>query len=111
MPWIFDHAVQISKQVEVQFGARSASAYGNRYIYDQTKPQEQATFRGELIDETEWTTLLTAVRTPMSEAGNIVTLNVQGQNWQGNITSLSGRRVMGSTYREVEVTLFEASPV
>lgn len=108
MPWIFSQAVSIQKQVEVQYGHRGASTYGNRYIYDQTKPTEQAKFKGELIDDTEYQTLLTAIRIPMDQSGNTVTLSVQGESWQGKIIGLEATRIMGSPYWEVEVTLFEA---
>lgn len=108
MPWIFSQQVSIQKQVEIQYGHRGATTYGNRYIYDQIKPQEPQKFRGELIDEAEYQTLLTAVRIPMDQAGNTVTLSVQGDSWQGKIVGLEATRIMGSPYWEVEVTLFEA---
>ena len=109
MPWIFtDHEVDISKNLEIQHGARTTTAHGNVYVYDQVAALEPAQFVGELIDDTEWNTLLTAIRIPIDQAGNLVTLSVQGVNWQGNIIRLRGKRVRGTAYREVQVTLFNA---
>lgn len=111
MPWIFSMDIQIQKQVEVQYGARGSTAYGNRYVYDQVQPQAPVRFRGELITDSELTTLKTAVLIPMDQAGNLVTLSVQGVNYRGNIIGLNATRIMGTEYWEVEVTLFEAEIV
>lgn len=108
MPWIFSQQISIQKNIEVQYGHRGTTDYGNRYIYDQTKPQEIHKLRGELIDETELQTLRTAILIPMDQAGNLVTLSVQGESWRGNIIGLEATRIMGTPYYEVEVTLFEA---
>lgn len=107
MPWIFSQQISIQKNFEVQYGHRGTTDYGNRYIYDQTKPQEVHKYRGELIDETEYQNLRTAVLIPMDQSGNLVTLAVQGDSWRGNIIGLDATRVMGTAYYECEVTLFD----
>lgn len=112
MPWVFsDHETDIAKNLEVQHGARTGTAYGNEYVYDQTAPQEPSQFIGELIDDTEWATLLAAIRVPIDQPGNLVTITAQGVDWQGNIIRLKGKRVAGTVYRRVELTLKKAELV
>ena len=111
MPWIFSQQVSVQKQLEIQYGHRGATTYGNRYIYDQTKPQAPAKFKGDLISDSEYSNLLAAVNIPCDQSGNVVDLTVQGETWRGNIIGLEATRIMGTSYWECEVTLFEAVKV
>ncbi len=107
--WQMLDSVSVSKNVDVKWGARTSTAYGNRYVYDQTGPTITRTFRGELISLAEAEALITAANTPFSESGSEVTLRVHGVDWTGKVQALDLQRELGLAYYSGTVTLWDAT--
>ena len=107
--WQLLDSVSVQKSVDIQWGARTSTAYGNKYTYDQTGPSITRSFRGELISLTEAQALIDAAEIPFSESGSSVTLRVHGVDWTGKIQSLDLQRELGLDYYSGTVTLLDAT--
>lgn len=109
--WQMLDSVSVSKSIDVKWGARTSTTYGNRYVYDQTGPTNVRTFRGELISLTEAQALIDAAGVPFSESGSEVTLRVHGVDWIGKVQALDLQRELGLDYYSGTVTLWDAVQV
>jgi hypothetical protein len=105
MSWAFLNSIEVSKSPQTQWGARGATAYGNRYTYDNAGYTETGTFVGNLLSQAEVDTILTAARLPWSESGSSVTLDVHGTDWSGKVASCSFQRILATDYYSGTVTL------
>lgn len=107
--WQLLDSVSVQKSVDIKWGARTSTAYGNRYTYDQTGPTKTRTFRGELISLTEAQALIDAAELPLSQSGSSVTLRVHGVDWTGKVIGLDLQRELGLDYYSGTVTLLDAT--
>jgi hypothetical protein len=107
--WQLLDSVSVQKSIDVKWGARGATAYGNRYVYDQTGPSKTRTFRGELISLAEAETLIAAAEEPFSETASEVTLRVHGVDWTGKVQAVELQRELGLDYYSGTVVLWDAT--
>lgn len=103
--WQLLDSVSGQKNMEVKWGARTSTAYGNRYVYDQTGPAQTRTFQAELISLAEAESIITAHETPFSETGSSITLRVHGVDWTGKVLAYDLKRELGLDYYSGSVVL------
>lgn len=107
--WQMLDSVSSQKNIDTKWGARTATAYGNLYVYDQIGPSKTRTFRFELMSLAEMEDFLAAVDVPFSEAGSERTIRVHGVDWTGKVLAVDGERQMGLDYYSGTVTLQDAT--
>ena len=105
MGWYFLPTISVQKSPTIQWGARSASAYGNRYAYDNAGYTKTGSFEAEFLTQAEVDTVVAAAILPWSEAGSTVTLNVNDVDWAGKVVSCNFQRIGGTIYYSGSVTL------
>lgn len=107
--WQMLDSVSVQKSIDIKWGARTSTAYGNRYVYDQTGPSKTRTFRGELVSLAEAEALIAAADVPFSESGSEVTLRVHGVDWTGKVQAVDLQRELGLPYYSGTVVLWDAT--